>query len=65
VALSALNRSQGAEGGRNSGILVSSILRSDTKDKIDYESAKIESIFLGRVELSLKRNRLQHVWKDD
>jgi hypothetical protein len=25
----------------------------------------VEAIFLGRVELALKRNRILHAWKDD
>lgn len=38
---------------------------SDTKEKVDFEEAKVESIFLGRVELSFGGDRTISVWRDD
>ena len=40
-------------------------LHSDAKEKLDYEEGRIESIFLGRLEVLLKKGRTLYVWNDD
>ena len=53
------------ESGRPCGLFVHLSELSDTKDKVEYEEATIDSIFLGRLELQFKKNRSLLVWKDD
>lgn len=48
MALPPLNRIRLITSWRRNRLFVSLFLLSDIKDKIDYEEAKVESIFLGK-----------------
>jgi hypothetical protein len=41
------------------------VLCSDSNEKLEYEEATIENMFLGKIELSQEKSKNFTIWKDD